>query len=75
MALSFSFIIMTLPAFRVSTKDVVFEYRPIKNTENFYVKSWVDNKEQPIKIISPKEAQMSYDYCSSMWIDFGFEVI
>ncbi len=66
---------MNPPAFRVSTQNVIYEYHPILGKDNYYVKSWVDNKEQPLKIITDTEAKMAYDFCSSMWIDFEVEVI
>ena len=66
---------MTLSAFRVCTKNVIYEYKPVGNGNSYYVKGTVDGKEQPLNIITKEEAQMTYDYCSSMWIDFDVEAI
>lgn len=65
---------MTLPAFRVSTKNVVYEYKPLGEII-YCVKGTVDGKEQQHNVITKEEAQMIYDYCSSMWIDFDVEAI
>lgn len=66
---------MKIPAFRIKTRDTIFEYRPSKTENTFYIKSWIDNKEQPTRIVSKEEAESSYQYCSSMWMDFDFEYI
>lgn len=55
--------------FRISNQELVYEYHPYYD-DTYMVKSWIDGVEQPTKFISSREAQMTYDYCSSMWVDY-----
>ncbi len=59
-------------AFRVSNQDIKYEYLPWNN-DTYLVRSWLNGVEQPNKIIPSRGAIMTYDYCSSMWIDYDVE--
>ena len=66
---------MTKPVtFRIKNQNFIYEYHHLDG-DNYLVKSWFEGIEQKDKIVSKKEAMMTYDYCSSMWIDFDVEVI
>lgn len=60
--------------FKIKNDDILYEYIPWNN-DTYLVKSWFENMEQPEKFIKTREAMMTYDYCSSMWIDYDVEVI